>query len=57
MARPSLNGVRVHVMIPKQQAVALRKYADKTGLTMAEQIRRALDFYLASAAERMSRRP
>lgn len=57
MPRPTINGERIHVILPKQQTSALRRYAAKTGLTVAEQIRRAVDFYLASAAERTTRKP
>lgn len=57
MPRPTLNGVRKHVILTEQQDKALAAYAKKTGLTVAEQIRRAVDFYLASAAERTTRRP
>lgn len=57
MPRPTINGVRKHVILTQQQVKALSAYAKKTGLTEAEQIRRAVDFYLASAAERTTRRP
>jgi hypothetical protein len=57
MPRPTINGVRKHVILTQQQVKALAMYAKKTGLTEAEQIRRAIDFYLASAAERTTRRP
>jgi hypothetical protein len=57
MPRPTINGVRKHVILTKQQDDALSRYAKKTGLTVAEQIRRAVDFYLANAAERTTRKP
>jgi hypothetical protein len=57
MPRPTINGERMHIMLTKAQKVALNAYAKRTGLTVAEQIRRAVDFYLASAAERTTRRP
>lgn len=57
MPRPTLNGERMHVMLTKAQKAALEAYSKKTGLTVAEQIRRAVDFYLASAAERTTKRP
>ena len=47
----------MHVMLTTKQKEALERYATKTGLTVAEQIRRAVDFYLASAAERTTKRP
>lgn len=57
MPRPTLNGVRVHAILTNQQAKALADYSKKTGLTVSEQLRRAVDFYLASAAERTTKRP
>jgi hypothetical protein len=57
MPRPNINGVRMHVILTKQQMASLAKQAKNTGLTVAEQIRRAVDFYLASAAERTTRKP
>jgi hypothetical protein len=57
MPRPTINGVRTHVILTQQQTDSLKKWAKKTGLTVAEQIRRAVDFYLASAAERTTKRP
>lgn len=57
MPRPTINGERMHVMLTRQQKQALEAFAKKTGLTVAEQIRRAVDFYLASAAERTTKRP
>jgi hypothetical protein len=47
----------MHVMLTRAQKTALERYSVKTGLTVAEQIRRAVDFYLASAAERTTKRP
>jgi hypothetical protein len=47
----------MHVMLTKAQKTSLEAYSKKTGLTVAEQIRRAVDFYLASAAERTTKRP
>lgn len=57
MPRASLNGTRLHVIVTKQQEAALRRHAKNTGLTVAEHIRRAVDFYLASAVEKLSRKP
>lgn len=51
------NGVRMHLIVPKQQHSALDKLARRTGITASEHLRRALDLYLAHAAERMSRKP
>lgn len=56
MARQSIEGVRLHVIIPKPQHEALQKHSDRTGLTVSEHMRRAVDFYLASAVERTTTR-
>jgi predicted DNA-binding protein len=37
---------RINTHLTKQQIEALKKLADKTGLTVAEHIRRAIDEYL-----------
>ena len=57
MPRQNLNGVRVHCIVPTQQEVALKKLSAKTGLTVSEHVRRAISFYLASAAEKTTRTP
>lgn len=57
MARPSINGVRMHVILTKQQEAAMRKYAEKTGLTVTEHFRRAVDFYLARVAAQTTKKP
>jgi len=54
MPRQSLDGLRTHVIITKYQDRELRQLAEKTGMTVAEHVRRALDFYLASLADRLS---
>jgi hypothetical protein len=46
MARPNLDGVRLHVIITKVQDRALRQLSKETGMTVAELMRRALDTYL-----------
>lgn len=51
------NGTRMHVIVPEQHRKALERYSKKTGLTVSEHLRRAIDLYLASAAERLSQRP
>ena len=38
---------RVNYHLPKQQIQALRNLSERTGLTVAELIRRAIDVYLA----------
>jgi hypothetical protein len=57
MPQKTLGGVRIHVIITKPQLAALDKFCEKTGLTRADHMRRAVDFYLANAAERLARRP
>lgn len=54
MPRQSLDGVRTHVIITKYQDRELRKLATDSGMTLAEHIRRGIDFYLASLADRLS---
>jgi len=49
MARKSLNGVRMHVIVPLPQRKALLALCKGTGITAAEHIRRALDQYLKAA--------
>lgn len=53
MPRPSLDGVRTHVILTKYQDRELRVLSKKTGMTLAEHIRRGIDFYLASVAEKL----
>jgi hypothetical protein len=47
MARQNLDGVRTNIYLPKLQHRAVAGLAERTGLTFAEHIRRAVDFYLA----------
>ena len=47
----------MHCIVPTQQEESLRKLATKTGLTVSEHMRRAISFYLASAAEKTTRTP
>jgi hypothetical protein len=54
MPRQSLDGLRTHVIITKYQDRELRKLAKESGMTVAEHLRRAIDFYLASLADRLS---
>lgn len=54
MPRQSLDGLRTHVIITKYQDRELRKLARESGMTVAEHMRRAIDFYLASLADRLS---
>lgn len=54
MPRQSLDGIRVHVILTKYQDRELRKLAKESGMTVAEHIRRGMDFYLASAADRLA---
>lgn len=57
MARQSIGGQRMHVILTAQQMKALDKYSRQTGLTRAEHVRRAVDFYLAKAAATLSKKP
>lgn len=51
--KTNLEGVRVHFIVPKRKHEFLQKFSKKTGLTVSEHLRRALDQYIASlAAER-----
>ena len=54
MPRQSLDGIRMHVILTKYQDRELRKLAKESGMTVAEHIRRGVDFYLASLADRLS---
>lgn len=56
MPRQSIEGVRLHVILPKPQHEALQRHSKRTGLTVSEHLRRAVDFYLASAVERTTTR-
>jgi predicted DNA-binding protein len=46
-----MNGVRTNTYIAKPQHKALTNLANRTGLTYAEHVRRAIDFYLAFSEE------
>lgn len=52
MPRQSIEGVRCHVILPKPQHAALQQYSKKTGMTVSEHLRRAVDLYLAAIAEK-----
>lgn len=45
MPRQSMNGHRVHVILTTPQYRTMKRMSKKTGLTMAELIRRAVDSY------------
>ena len=47
MSRANLGGVRTNVYLPKPQHAAIETLVAHTGLTFAEHIRRAVDFYIA----------
>jgi hypothetical protein len=49
MPRRSLNGMRMHIIITKNQEKDLREFSKRSGLTVAEHIRRAIDSYLLAA--------
>jgi predicted transcriptional regulator len=46
MPRQSLNGKRIHVMLTEPQLDELQKHSKKTGLTVSDLIRRAVDGYI-----------
>lgn len=50
MPRKSLNGARLHVIIPVQQLKQLRELSRTTGMTTSEHLRRAVDQYLLAEA-------
>lgn len=47
MPRKPLDAVRTNVYLPRKQDAALRNLADHSGVTFAEHLRRAVDFYIA----------
>jgi predicted DNA-binding protein len=46
MARQNLGGVRTNIYLPPVQHQAVSSLSERTGLSFAEHIRRAVDFYL-----------
>ena len=56
MPRPSLDGCRTHLIISRNQDKLLRGLAKRTGMTLSEHIRRAIDSYLANIAHGEQRR-
>ena len=54
MPRPSLDGRRTHLILTRYQDRELRALAKQTGMNVSEHIRRAVDYYLASLADRLS---
>ena len=54
MPRHSLDGLRTHVILTKYQDRELRKIAKDSGMTVSEHVRRAIDYYLASLADRLT---
>jgi len=55
MARPTIDGERVHVILTRPQIKKLRAYSRKTGLPMSELMRRAADMYIGGI-EKQARR-
>lgn len=49
--KTNLEGVRVHFIVPRRTREFLQKYSKKTGLTVSEHMRRALDQYIRSLAQ------
>lgn len=46
MPQRSVEGSRMHVIVPRRLKKKLDKLAEETGLTVSEHFRRALDQYL-----------
>lgn len=49
MARPKLNGVRTHIIIPAVLKKRLDDHSKLTGVTISDHIRRAVELYLLAA--------
>lgn len=47
MPRQNLGGVRTNIYLPPVQHQAVSNLSERTGLSFAEHVRRALDFYMA----------
>lgn len=52
MARPSVDGERVHVILTRAQLKFLKTLTKKTGLTMSDLVRRAVDGLVRSEQRR-----
>jgi metal-responsive CopG/Arc/MetJ family transcriptional regulator len=46
MPRPSINGTRIHVIVPDDDIAELHRLSDKTGLTVSEHVRAAVRQYI-----------
>lgn len=46
MPRPSIHGVRTHVILTQVQVARMNRLASRTGMTLSEHVRRAVDAYL-----------
>jgi predicted DNA-binding protein len=51
MPKPNLHGVRTNLVFPRPIHTKLKALSSKTGLTMAEHVRRALEMYLRSVTK------
>ena len=49
MPRKSMDGTRIHLMVTRQQYEKLQTLVEKTGLSVSELLRRALDNFTAAA--------
>lgn len=54
MPRQPFDGRRTHLILTRYQDRELRVLAKQTGMNVSEHIRRAVDYYLASLADRLS---
>jgi hypothetical protein len=48
--KTNLEGVRIHFIVPKRTQEFLQKYSRKTGITVSEHLRRAIDQYIRALA-------
>jgi hypothetical protein len=48
MARRKLDNVRVHLVLPKKRYETMQKLSEKSGYSISELMRRALDDYLTT---------
>lgn len=47
MPRKKLDNVRVHLILPRQRYELMQKLSDRSGYSISELMRRALDEYLS----------
>lgn len=52
MPRKKLDNVRVHLVLPRQRYALLQKLSEKSGYSISELVRRAIDEYLTRKKDR-----